>query len=269
MKFILFFLTLQLTANGALIWSESFEAFDPAIDNLEGQNDSWLTDPIGTDSMAVISTVGFELPLSYGDKSLAIGGIPPVGELNSGIAYLSSPTVASFTPDSELKEAVFSVDLVFNSANLDSLTDSFRVTFLDQGFEELSTILFGPSSTSGMVNVYRSNTINTFNTQTSFSVDTAVTLNLVMNFDLNKWSGTLLEQSSGTLLNLFSNVNMTAGIGEANLGGFDMAWLRGDTEWGGNFMIVDNVSLASQVPEVNSLAWVAGALLMGLFRRLR
>jgi hypothetical protein len=269
MKFILLFLTLQLAANGALIWSESFEAFDPEIDNLEGQNVDWLTDPIATDSIAVVSTVGFNLPLPYGDQSLVIGGISPVDETNPGIAYVSSPTVASFTPAGELKEAVFSVNLVFNSANLDSLTDSFRLTFLDQGFEELSTILFAPSSTSGMVNVYRSNTIATFDTQTSFSVDTALTLNLVMNFDFNKWSGTLLEEGSATALNLFSDVEMTAGIGDANLGGFDMAWLRGDTAWGENFMIVDNISLSSQVPEVSSLTCVAGALLIGLFRRVR
>lgn len=155
MKLVLFFLSLQLAANGALIWSESFESYNTGIDNLEGQTDaSWLTDPIATNSIAVVQTTGFNLPGTYGDKALVVGGIPPVDELNPGISYTTSPTAASFTPTGSLPEAAFSVDLAFNSAGLDSITDSFRITFFDLQYTELATLLFAPSADIGLVNVY-------------------------------------------------------------------------------------------------------------------
>lgn len=270
MKFVLIYLSLQLAANGALIWSESFESYDTEIDNLEDQTDvAWLTDPMATNAISVVQTTGFNLPEAYGNKALLVGGIPPVDELNPGIAYATSPTAASFTPTGSLPEAAFSADLVFNSAGLDSITDSFRITFFDFQYTELATLLFAPSADVGLVNVYRSNTVATFDLQSTFSVDTSVTLNLVMNFELNKWSGSLAAAGSPSSLNLFADVNMTAGAGDSNLGGFDLVWLRNGTDWGSNFLVADNLSLNSQIPETSSLLLISGSMMLGLLRRKR
>lgn len=270
MKLVVFFLSLQLAANGALIWSESFETYDTGIDNLEGQSDaSWITDPIATNSISVIQTAGFNLPEAYGNKALVVGGITPVDEFNPGIAFTTSPTTANFTPTGSLPEAAFSVDLAFNSAGLDRITDSFRITFFDLQYTELATLLFAPSADIGFVNVYRSNTVTTFDLQTTISVDTSATLNLVMNFELNKWSGSLTAPGSPSSLNLFTNVDMTVGAGASNLGGFDLAWLRNGNDWGSNFMVVDNLSLNSQVPEPSSLILITGSMIIGLLRRKR
>ncbi len=271
MKYLLLLLSLQVTVNGALIWSESFETYDTGIDNLEGQNPAWLTDPVATDSIAVIPTTGFNLPGSYGSKALVVGGIPPVDETTSGIAFVTSPTVASFVPAGQVTEAAFSVDLTFSSGDLDSLTDSFRLTFFDLQYTELATLLFSPSVESGSVSLYRSNTVNTFDVQTSISVDTPITLSLVMNLELNKWSGSIVAAGSTSTLNLFSNVDMTAGTGESNLGGFDLVWLRDGGNWGSNYLVADNMSLTSQIPipEPSSVLLVFGTLIVGLFRRIR
>lgn len=272
MKYALILLALHVPSNGALIWSESFESYDLSIDNLEGQNPAWLTDPQATDAIAVISTASLGVPISYGAKSLALGGIAPSGEANDGVSYLLPPTVAQFTPQAELTEAAFSVDLIFSSAGLTSITDSFRLSFYDQNNQDLASLLFVPSDQEGFVSVYRSNTSNVFDSQISISADTAVTLNLVMNFELNKWTGTITTFGTESLLTMFSNVDMTAGNGEANLGGFELAWLREDTvNWGDNFLVMDNFSLGSQVPipEPSSLLLFSGVALIGFFRRNR
>jgi len=272
MKYALILFALHVPSSGALIWSESFEDYNLSVDNLEGQNPAWLTDPEATDAIAVISTGDLGVPLSYGAKSLAFGGIAPSGEANAGIAYLLSPTVAQFTPEAELTEAVFSVDLIFSSAGLISITDSFRLSFYDLEEQDLASLLFAPSDQEGFVDIYRSNMSTVFDSQISISVDTAVTLNLVMNFDLNKWTGTLATSGTDNLLTIFSNVDMTAGVGEANLGGFALDWLRKEpVEWGDNYLIMDNFSLSSQVPipEPSPLLLFSGAALIGFFRRSR
>lgn len=90
-----------------------------------------------------------------------------------------------------------------------------------------------------------------------------------MNFELNKWSGSLTAAGSPSPLNLFSNVDMTAGAGDSNLGGFDLVWMRNGNDWGSNFMVADNLSLNSQVPETSSLLLISGSMIIGLLRRRR
>ena len=273
MKYALLFLVLQTTTNGALIWSSNFETDPVTPDNLEGQNGDWLTDPVGTSSIAVIANTGLGVPTTYGAKSLAIGGVAPVGETEAGVAYVVSPVAALFTPAGLVTEAVFSADMIFSSAG--NLTNDFLFTFFNSGNTDLARLLFTASTDNITVAVYRSNTTAVTDTQFTFSRNTAVELKLVMNLELNKWTGTIGAAGAANPITLFANVDMKAPAAPTtkDLAGFQVSWLkRSPTDpWGDNYLILDNLSLTSQVPvpEPSSLLLVCGFSLVALLRRAR
>lgn len=276
MKYAYLILAFQTVANGALIWSDNFESYDTSINNLDGQVapsvTSWYTGPANTVAIAAISTTGF--PASFGTKSLAIGGVDPTALPDAPVtgAYVESPTVAAFAPSGEVTEAVFSTDMIFGGAGLPTITDRFRMDFFDSEADTFASLLFESRDGTVDVAILRDNTVELLNTQTFFEVDTAVTLTLVMNFDLNKWSGSL-GPVGGSRVPIFANVDMTgAATWEKDLGGFAVNWLQGDSDkWGQNTLFMDNVSLSSQVPipEPSSSLLLCGFSLLALFRRGR
>lgn len=280
MKYAYLFLAFQTIANGALIWSDNFESYDTDVDNLDDQVapsiTSWFATPDGTVAIAAISTGGLGFPASFGAKSLAIGGVDPTAPPEDPVtgAVAVSPTAANFTPAGDVTEAVFSTDMIFSVADVDSsITDRFRIDFFDSGEATFASILFQAKNGSLDVSILRTNTVDLpFDTQFAFGVNTAVTLNLVMNFELNKWSGSL-GAVGGSSVPLFANVDMTGATtwGE-DLGGFAVNWLQGTPgEWGSNTLIMDNMSLTSQVPipEPSSSLLLCGFSLLALFRRGR
>ena len=281
MKYALLFLVLQTTTNGALIWSSNFETDPVTPDNLEGQNGDWLTDPENTSSIAVIANTGLGVPATYGTKSLAIGGVAPEALLDEDgnplappeVAYVVSPVAALFTPAGLVTEAVFSADMIFSSAG--NLTNDFLFTFFNSGNTDLARLLFTASTDNITVAVYRSNTTAVTDTQFTFSRNTAVELKLVMNLELNKWTGTIGSAGAANPITLFANVDMKAPAAPTtkDLAGFQVSWLkRSPTDpWGDNYLILDNLSLTSQVPvpEPSSLLLVCGFSLVALLRRAR
>jgi hypothetical protein len=272
MKYALLFLVLQTTTNGALIWSSNFETDPVTPDNLEGQNADWLTDPAGTSSIAVFANTGLGVPASYGAQSLAIGGVAPVGETQAGVAYVVSPVAALFTPAGLVTEAVFSADMIFSSVG--NLTNDFLFTFFNSDGTDLARLLFTAATDNITVAVYRSNTTAVTDTQFTFSRNTSVELKLVMNFELKKWTGTIGAAGAASPISLFANVDMTdPAPTTSDLDGFQVSWLkRSPTDpWGDNYLILDNLSLTSQVPvpEPSSLLLVCGFSLVALLRRAR
>lgn len=252
-----------LPAHSATLWTENFETYDVGLDNLEDQSEgAWLTDPVATPAIAVLSNIGSGLPSSFGGKSLAVGGLDTDGtEVTLGVAYALSPVAAGFDPaasDPET-ELSFSVDLILNSGSGQSLVDDFRFSFTDLNGTELTTLLFTQALDGngdvnpGFASVIRSNMAanGVFNTQALISLNAAFTLNLVMNPLLNKWSGSISLLEGGSF-SLFSNVDLTQNPGppapEATVGSFAIDWIKGGASWGDNFLIADNFLLQSQVP---------------------
>lgn len=252
-----------LPAHSAVLWTESFEAYDTGIDNLEDQSGGdWWTDPEATPSIAVIPNSN--LPASFGGKSLAIGGVDTGGlETTLGVAYALAPEAAGFDPvlqDPET-ELSFSADFILNTGGSSTtlLVDDFRLSFADLSGTELSTLLFTQARDGngdvnpGFATIIRSNGTPTgvFNTQILISLNAAFTLNLVMNPLLNKWSGSVAIPGGGSF-SLFSNVDLTQNPGppapEATVGSFAIDWIKGGTSWGDNYLLADNFLLQSQVP---------------------
>ena len=267
-----------LPAYSAVLWTEDFEAYDVGVDNLEAQSGGdWLTDPIETPAIAVIGNSGLPAPL--GSKSLAVGGLPTDDrEATLGVAYALSPTSAGFDPvasDPEV-ELSFSVDLILNSGSGQSLVDDFRFSFTDLNGTELATLLFTQDAVeAGNATVIRSNTAGVFATQALIPLNTAFTLNLVMNPLLNKWSGSLTP-FGGSVVPLFANVDITQNPAtdpapEATVGSFAIDWIKGGATWGDNFLLADNFSLQSQepVPEPSVPVLISVFALAGILRRRR
>jgi hypothetical protein len=267
-----------LPAYSTVLWTEDFETYDVGVNNLEAQsNGAWLTDPIETPAIAVIGNSG--LPTSLGSKSLAVGGLPTDdSEVTLGVAYALSPTSAGFDPvayDPEV-ELSFSVDLILNSGSGQSLVDDFRFSFTDLNGTELATLLFTQDAVeAGSATVIRSNTAGVFATQALIPLNTAFTLNLVMNPLLNKWSGSLTP-FDGSVVSLFANVDITQNPAtdpapEATVGSFAIDWIKGGATWGDNFLLADNFTLQSQVPVPEPSVPVLASVfaLAGILRRRR
>ena len=175
----------------------------------------------------------------------------------------------------------FSVDLLLNTGSGQSLTDQFRLTFVDQSSPEvqLATLMFD-NSDSGFATVIRGNMnadpleASTFNTGARIPLNVAFTLNLVINPLLNKWSGSIDGVS------MFANVDMTkatTNLGgdlatpRPDLGSFSVDWIKGGANWGSNYLVADNFSLQSQqpVPEPSVPVLASVFALAGILRRRR
>lgn len=259
MKKLLLSTLAVLPAHATVLLTENFESYDLGFDNLEAQSGgAWLTDPVETPAIAVVGNSG--LPVAFGSKSLAVGGLPTDdSEFTPGVAYALSPESAGFDPalSQPETELSFAVDLILNTGSGQSLVDDFRFSFTDLAGTELATLLFTQAldangdAIDGFATVIRSNTNGVFNTQALISLNAAFTLNLVMNPLLNKWSGSIGSLGGGSFA-LFANVDMTQNPGppapEANVGSFAIDWIKGGDNWGDNFLLADNFSIQSQVP---------------------
>lgn len=271
-----------LPAHATVLWTEDFESYDVGVDNLELQSGgAWLTDPVETPAIAVIANTG--LPATFGTKLLVVGGLPTDGsETNLGVAYALSPEVTGFDPllsDPEV-ELSFTADLILNTGTGQSLTDDFRLSFTDLNGTELATLLFTQALDSngdaidGFATVIRSNGGGgVFNTQALISLNAAFTLNLVLNPQLNKWSGGIGAVGGTGSFALFANVDLTQNSGppapEANVGSFAIDWIKGGENWGDNFLVADNFLLQSQVPEPSVPLMISSFALAALLRRRR
>ncbi len=263
------------TAHAALIWSENFENYDTQLLSLEGQNSDWLTNPAGTESIAALDS-DVSAPTAFGTKNLAVGGITPIfgdGEDTSTV-YALSPLTASFTPTGPLPVAHFTTDLVLNVSS--TFVDSFRISFFDSSAagNTLSSLLFTPSLTSSF-SILRNNgtTEGTYDTGALLSLNAAYTLDLTMNLDYMKWSATIKPVgSTSTPVTLFANVDFTRNAdAQKDIGGFAIDWISSDggTNWGDNYLVLDNMALESAVPEPSSYMLIALGGFACLTRRRR
>jgi hypothetical protein len=285
MKELILALIIVVPAHSATLWTENFELFDVGVDNLEQQSGgAWLTDPIGTSAIAVVANSG--LPLSFGNKSLAVGGLPTDGtETLQGVAYALAPEVTGFDPvlSSPETELSFSVSLVLNTGSGAALADAFRLSFTDINNVALATLLFTQALDNngdpvpGFATVIRSNMAQSggvFDTQSLITVNEPFTLNLVMSPLLNKWSGSI-DTTGGAAFSMFSNVDMTLNEGppqpDATVGSFSIDWLKGGSQWGDNYLLADNFSLQSQIPipEPGVPLMISGLALASLLVRKR
>ncbi|MCX8496140.1 MAG: PEP-CTERM sorting domain-containing protein [Akkermansiaceae bacterium] len=259
------------TAHAASIWSDNFESYDTSALYLETQNPNWLTGPAGTESIAAFDNSAQNPPASFGTKSLAVGGVPP--SFGSGddtsVVYALSPQAASFIPSGPLPVAHFTTDLILSIPT--TFTDSFRLSFFDGNSETLSSLLFTKSLTSGF-SISRNNGTSTFDTGAALSLNAAYTLDLTMNLDYMKWSATITPVgSTSTPVALFANVDLTSNTAaQKDIGGFAIDWISSDgTNWGDNFMMLDNMVLESAVPEPSSSLLIALGGFACLARRRR
>ena len=288
MKKLILSALATLPAHAASLWTENFEGYNLAANNLETQsNSAWYTEPANTPAIAVLG-VGSILPVNYGgnfgSKALAIGGLDPQAHLDSedqdpvlDVSFGVSPTQAGFRPVAPNTQLRFSVDLLLNTGGSgQSLTDQFRFTFVDQSSPEvqLATLMFD-NSDSGFATVIRDNMdpvdVGTFNTGARIPLNVAFTLNLVISPLLNKWSGSINGVS------MFANVDMTKAttnlegdpaIPRADLGSFSIDWIKGGTTWGSNYLVADNFSLTA-VPEPSVPVLASVFALAGILRRRR
>jgi|688.fasta_scaffold58195_2 hypothetical protein len=305
MKNILVLLALHTAVSATVIWTENFELYDTTILNLEDQaldgngNPIWLTDPIATQSIAAIDSAPFALPSAFGDKVLAIGGLAPQGALFiPREVSVFSPAALNYTPafGSEETELVLSMDMFFSAVDLNGLspeiTDSFRFSFFDKSDAALGSLLFTQGTNGFNVSVLRDNLVSTFDTQFTLGSNTAVTLDLVMNLEFGKWSGSITPVGTLASVPLFADVDMTDPSFNPQpareLGSFQVAWIgldkpvleqadpanpldSGNYNWGSNTLVLDNISLTSQVPipEPSSALLLGGFSVLALFRRSR
>lgn len=282
MKKLILSALVTLPAHAASLWTENFEGYNLADDNLETQSGgAWYTEPANTPAIAVLGGGSF-LPVNYGgsfgNQSLVIGGVDP-GVSAPDLSFGVSPSAAGFVPAPPETELSFSVDLLLNTGSGQSLTDQFRFTFVDQSSPEvqLATLMFD-NSDSGFATVIRGNMdpvdVGTFNTGARIPLNVAFTLNLVINPLLNKWSGSIDGVS------MFANVDMTKATTnldgdpatpQADLGSFSVDWIKGGTTWGDNYLVADNFSLQSQqpVPEPSVPVLASVFALAGILRRRR
>jgi hypothetical protein len=280
MKKLILSALATLPAHAAIFWTENFEGYNLAANNLETQSSSaWYTEPANTPAIAVLG-VGSIVPVNYGgnfgSKALAIGGVDPGGS-PSDLSFGVSPTQAGFRPVAPNTQLRFSVDLLLNTGGSgQSLTDQFRFTFVDQSSPEvqLATLMFD-NSDSGFATVIRDNMdpvdVGTFNTSARIPLNVAFTLNLVISPLLNKWSGSINGVS------MFANVDMTkattnvlgaTAAPRADLGSFSIDWIKGGTTWGSNYLVADNFSLTA-VPEPSVPVLASVFALAGILRRRR
>lgn len=261
---ILASLAVMPAHSATLLWTENFEGFDAGVNNLEEQSGGdWLTDPIETPAIAVIANTNSGLSASFGTKSLAVGGLPTDNsEVELGVAYALSPSASGFDPatSSPETELSFSVALVLNTGGGGSLVDDFRFSFTDINNIPLATLLFSQARdgsgdpVAGFATVIRSNMAavgGVYDTQSLIPFNTEFTMNLVMSPLLNKWSGSITNDSGGSF-SMFSNVDMTQNAGppapDSTIGSFTIDWIKGGAEWGDNYLVADNFLLQSQAP---------------------
>lgn len=274
MKLPAFLILLSLPASAAVIWQENFESYDTSKTSLEDQNPAWWTDPVGTDSIAVVANSSLN-----GSKSLVVGRSAPVGETDPGVSWALGPESTEFTPAPPEVELRFSVTLAFGAGpGQTALQDNFLLSFSDQAAKPLSNIMFAPGLVAGDISVYRGNfapagQTGTFDTQTIIGVGDSFTLDVVMNLLLNKWTATVSTGSN--VFGLFANVDMTRNPDATaqNLGAFNLDWQKaaGATQWGSNFMVADNFVMQSQVPvpEPGVPMLAAVCAMIGVLRRRR
>ncbi len=260
----------------ASIWSDNFESYDTAGSNLEAQNPAWLTGPAATPSIAAFDNTTYDLPTSFGSVSLAVGGIAPSfgPDDESSVVYALSPAAASFIPSGPLPVAHFTTDLILST--LSTFTDSFRLSFFDGNIDQpqtLASLLFTGSQTSGFSIIRNNGTSDgTFDTGAALALNAAYTLDLTMNLDYMKWSATITPVgSTATPIALFANVDFTGNTAaQGDIGGFAIDWISSDgTNWGDNYMVLDNMVLESAVPEPSSSLLIALGGFACLTRRRR
>jgi hypothetical protein len=300
MKNILVLLALHTAVSGTVIYTQNFEAYDTSINNLEDQAldgngiPIWETGPFATETIGAINSASVGgLPVSFGDKVLAVGGFAPSTELfEPGEVYLFTP--ADFTyaipttlPGSRDKEVVVSMDMLFSDPNV--FTDSFRFAFFDTANAGLGSLLFTPGVSGSNLKVFRDNLNSTFDTQFDLGINTAVTLDIVINLEFGKWSASITPVGTQAAVALFANVDMTDPSRSPQplreLGGMQVAWIGtevpvanqmdptnpldpGNYIWGDNTLILDNISLTA-IPEPSSALLLGGFSIFALFRRSR
>lgn len=276
-KLILASLAVMPAHSATLLWTEDFELFNAGVNNLETQSGGdWVTDPVATPAIAVVENSG--LSASFGNKSLAVGGLPTDGsETELGVAYALSPLASGFVPatSSPETELSFSVALVLNTGTGGSIVDDFRFSFTDINNVALATLLFRQSTVPGYATVIRSNMAavgGVYDTQALIAFNTEFTMNLVMSPLLNKWSGSITD--GGGSFSMFSNVDMTqneAPVPDSTIGSFTIDWIKGGAQWGDNYLVTDNFLLQSQapIPEPGVPLMISGLALASLLVRRR
>lgn len=266
-------LALPTVSNAAVIWAEDFEGFDTAtFDNIEDQSaGEWVTSPPSDPAFAAYDNdTGVA---SMGLKALAAGGLDPAGGATT-LASAYSPLSASFTPGGAESIAVFSTYLYFDPNGVANLTDSFALTFYNQADDALASMVFKASATNGFVAVYRDNMVSQFDTLMLVPNNSAVRLDFLIDFSLNKWTGTLTPDGSSTAFSMFADVTFTENPaidpGSLNMGSFGIEWIKesGSPTWGSNFILADNISLTS-VPEPTTALLGGLGMLFLLKRRQR
>lgn len=283
-KLILASMAVLPAHSATLLWTEDFEGFNVGVNNLEQQSGgNWLTDPVQTPAIAVVENSG--LSLSFGTKSLAVGGLATDNsEAELGVAYALSPEASGFDPatSSPETELSFSVALVLNTGTGGSLVDDFRFSFTDLNNIPLASLLLSQARDNsgnpvpGFATVIRSNMAavgGVYDTQSLIPFNTEFTMNLVMSPLLNKWSGSITD--SGGSFSMFSNVDMTQNEGppvpDSTIGSFTIDWIKGGAQWGDNYLVTDNFLLQSQapIPEPGVPLMISGLAVASLLIRRR
>lgn len=263
------------------VWSENFESFDTSKSAVEDQTaGDWYTSPVNTDTIAAINTLG-DFPAQFGSKVLVVGGIDPVfdnvpGGADDGAdidvaftvasaACYNAPTLAN--PISRL-----TTELFFSPGTGTSMTDSFRLSFVDGEGDALTNLLFAPSTTqAGQVSIFRYNNVNVIDTGATIPVGVGARLELLFDTTINKWSASLsgLDGLNGFVVfaNVDANVAPSPSLGN-DFGSFSIDWLRntGNTGWDDNYLAVDNITLES-VPEPGTLVLLGFSPLLFARRR--